>query len=197
MVTGIPSVNGPAFQSQVAGASVPQSRPGTANVGGVRAEQVNISSAASIQLGQDQSITAGKLINLMDQTLAKQQETLGRMNDKLQMIVKQIPPLGVHDPERIAYLKEFYSLRAQMESLKVPPDLQVESGITGTINLPGPSQGLNLPNLTSGASDKQVAEAAQSTQTAIMQVAGQRADLAQNVRSALGDSYTSLARRLA
>ncbi|PIX01097.1 MAG: hypothetical protein COZ79_08845 [Hydrogenophilales bacterium CG_4_8_14_3_um_filter_62_83] len=205
MVTSLQSVSSSVFQTRVADArSQPQvanaglaqrGAPDAGGSGGV--ERVSISSAATIQLGQDRAISAGKLINQADRTLAKQQETLSHMNANLQVIVKQFPPYGQQDPQRTAFLMAFSGLRKEIEALQVPRDPQAEQGLPDGVGLPSQGQGLNLPNLDATASDKQVAEAAQSIQTMIVQVAGQRADLARSVQSALGGGYSSLAQQFA
>lgn len=209
MVTSIQSVNSPVFQTQVADArSQPQqvanaglSQRDRADVGPVvgrsSAERVSISSAASIQLGRELAISAGKLINQTDRTLAKQQETLSHMNNSLLAIVKQFPPYGQQDPQRTAFLMAFSGLRKEIEALQVPRDTQAELGLPNGVGLPSQGQGLGLPNLDAGVSDKQVAQAAQSIQAVIIQVAGQRADLAQSVQSALGGGYSRIAQQFA
>jgi hypothetical protein len=198
MVTSIQSVNGPVILPQVANAGTPQPQTDTPNAGTSSTEKISISPAAGIQLGQDQTIAAGKLVNQADQTLAKQQDTLKKMNDNLTAIVKQFPPYGAQDPQRLAYLNSFSGLRQQIEELQIPRNPQAESGMPKQINLPSQDQGLSLPKLDSTASDKQIADAAQSVQTAIVQVSGQRADLSQSVHAALGgSSYSSLLQKLA
>ncbi|MDR3395064.1 MAG: hypothetical protein P4L70_08720 [Parasulfuritortus sp.] len=196
-ISSIQGVDGLGLAPQAANAGQLQPQPQVPTVGSGVVDKVSISSTAGIQLGRDQSISGGKLINQADQTLAKQQDTLSHMNEKLAAIIKQYPPYGEQDPQRVAYLKEFSGLRKELESLQVPRDPQAESTLPKTVNFPSQGKGLSIPSLDWAASDKQVANAAQHVQASISQVAGQRADLAQSVQSALGGSaYSNLVQTL-
>lgn len=198
MVTSIQTVASPAFQPKVADVGPPQSKVSAPNIGGGSTDKVTISPAVGIQLGQDQSIAAGKLIKQTDQVLASQQEKLGKMNEHLQGVLKQFPPYGVEDPQRVAYLKSFSGLRQEIESLQFPRDTHAESGLPSGTAMPSTNAVTNLPQLdNTKVSDKQVADAAQHVQNAMTQVAGQRSELTQSVQAALGGgSYSNLVRQL-
>jgi len=145
VVTSVKSVNGSALQPQVANTASPQSKPETASVGTGSAETVSISPADSFQLGRDQSIAAGKLVNQTGQTMGKQQDTLSHMNDKAMAIVKQFPPYGAADPQRLAFLKEFSELRKEIEPLQFPKDSQAEQGLPNGVAKPRPESGSAQP----------------------------------------------------
>lgn len=202
MVTNIQGLAGSAYQPTVAGVGSPvvHSQANGPNVNSGQAEKVTISLGVGIHLSQDQSIAAGRLINQADQTLSRQQAVLSGMHDQLQGILKQFPPYGAEDPQRIAYLKSFSGLKKEIESLQFPRDSQAEQGLPKGVVLPSQSSvGKGIPDLSGASvSDQQVAQAAGQIQTALAQVTRQREVLAQSVQAALGGSgYSELAQKLA
>ncbi len=202
MVASVDSVSSPVYTSTVANAGSPQVQTPQQDVPasgvGTSAEKVTISPAATIQLGQDQTIQGGKLINQTDQTYAKQQELLNKMSNQLQGILKQFPPYGAEDPQRVAYLREFSGLKKEIEALQVPKDPQAEQGLPKDLSVAGQGGLPVLPTLSgTSASDQQVAAAAVQVQSAYDQVTAHRQALAQSVQTALGgNAYASQVNRL-
>lgn len=181
MVSSV-TVSAGSTQAQAPQQDVPVNRADTA------VEKVSISPAATIQLGRDQTILGGKLVNQTDKVYAKQQDLLSKMSSQLQGILKQFPPYGTEDPQRVAYLRGFSSLKQEIESLQVPKDAQAEQGLPKGFSLPG--QGMPALPALDGArvSDQQVADAAKRVQSTYDQITAQRHALAQSVQAALGGS---------
>jgi hypothetical protein len=201
MVASVASVNGTVFSSAVAVIGSTQAQQQLdVSIGGVgtNSEKVSISPAATIQLGQDRTIQGGKLINQTDQAYAKQQGLLNKMGGQLQAILKQFPPYGTEDPERVAFLKEFSGLRKEIEALQFPKDPQTEQGLPKGLNWVGQGSVPSLPILSgTSATDHQVADAAAQVQSAYDQVTAQRQALAHSVHTALGgNAYANQINRL-
>lgn len=202
MVASVDGLSSPVYSSVVtgAGSSQVQSPQQDAPPAGVAtsAETVTISAAATIQLGRDQTIQGGKLVQQTDQTYAKQQELLNKMDNQLQGILKQFPPYGAADPQRVAYLKEFSGLKKEIEALQFPKDTSAEQGLPKGVALASGESVPTLPSLNGATvSDQQVAEAAKQVQSAYEQVTAHRQALAQSVQAALGgNGYASQVKNL-
>lgn len=202
MVASVDSLSSPVYSSVVtgAGSSQVQSTQQDAPPAGVATstETVTISTAATIQLGRDQTIQGGKLVQQTDHAYAKQQELLNKMDNQLQGILKQFPPYGAEDPQRVAYLKEFSGLKKEIEALQFPKDSSAEQGLPKGVALASEGGVPTLPSLNGATvSDQQVSEAAKQVQSAYEQVAAHRQALAQSVQVALGgNGYASLVKNL-
>jgi len=83
---------------------------------------------ARIRNVQDARTEAALQVRHASEGLDKADELLAKIQDNLNQIVKQYPPLAQDSPQRVAYLNAITGLRKQLEALAFPPERKQSGG---------------------------------------------------------------------
>lgn len=159
-----------------------QGREGGSDPASAAAAMVDIGVLTRLQMGKGDANDAAIAVREADRTYSRMEGMLRDSLKSLTAITKQFPPFLSDDPQRLAYLKNFSGLRAQIDALMVPPDARWSVMQLGEVRVPGYKP--DLPGLDgASATDGDVVKAARATERSLQDVVAIRSDLAKQILS--------------
>jgi hypothetical protein len=149
-----------------------------------------------------------KSIRIADKAMAEIAANVEQMESEVEMFLKQYPPYPPGSEDRVQYLSRFAMLRRQIDKLTIPPDAGARKIIgrseTGDSNdweieirhqkigrsiksqpVHTGKEGLNLPKITTDATDEQIAGLQKALSQARRVIKQRREGLAQDATQVL------------